>query len=208
MTKGYKSLNSFFSKSNFIGSYIDFQQIPNFNLPEICFLGRSNVGKSSLINQLTKNKKLAKTSKTPGRTQSINLFSINDKIMFVDLPGYGFAKFSKNLKNQLYKSIEEYINKRSELKQILLLIDGKVGMKQGDFETISFLSQVDVPFIIILTKIDKCSRKILDENYNKISEHLKNSSKKTFEIYATSSSSNEGIAELQKNIYKFIKNDF
>ena len=81
-------------------------------------------------------------------------------------------------------------------------------MKQGDFETISFLSQVDVPFIIILTKIDKCSRKILDENYNKISEHLKNSSKKTFEIYATSSSSNEGISELQKNIYKFIKNDF
>ena len=128
--------------------------------------------------------------------------------MFVDLPGYGFAKFSKNLKSQLYKSIEEYINKRSELKQILLLIDGKVGMKQGDFETISFLSQVDVPFIIILTKIDKCSRKILDDNYNKISEHLKNSSKKTFEIYATSSSSNEGISELQKNIYKFIKNDF
>ena len=71
--------------------------------------------------------------------------------MFVDLPGYGFAKFSENLKNKLYKSIEEYINKRSELKQILLLIDGKVGMKQGDFETISFLSQVDVPFIIILT---------------------------------------------------------
>ena len=93
MTKGYKSLNSFFSKSNFIGSYIDFQQIPKFNLPEICFLGRSNVGKSSLINQLTKNKKLAKTSKTPGRTQSINLFLIYDKIMFVDLPGYGFAKF-------------------------------------------------------------------------------------------------------------------
>ena len=111
MTKGYKSLNSFFSKSNFIGSYIDFQQIPNFNLPEICFLGRSNVGKSSLINQLTKNKKLAKTSKTPGRTQSINLFSINDKIMFVDLPGYGFAKFSENLKNKFeYELLQKQLS--------------------------------------------------------------------------------------------------
>ena len=95
----HKSLNIFFSNNKFIGSYLEYNKIPIFNKPEVCFIGRSNVGKSSLINRIAKNKKLAKTSKTPGRTQSINIFSINDKVILADLPGYGFANFSETLKH-------------------------------------------------------------------------------------------------------------
>ena len=97
MPNGNRSLNLFFSQNNFLGSFNDIHNIPNNNFPECCFIGRSNVGKSSIINAITKTKKLAKISKTPGRTQSVNLFEINKTINIVDLPGYGYAKVSKNI---------------------------------------------------------------------------------------------------------------
>ena len=101
MNDGKRSLNLFFSKNNFIGSFNAVDLIPNNNMPECCFVGRSNVGKSSIINAITKSKKLAKTSKTPGRAQSINLFKINDIINIVDMPGYGYAKVSKIKREEL-----------------------------------------------------------------------------------------------------------
>ena len=101
MPNGNRSLNLFFSKNNFLGSFNDIYKIPNADLPECCFVGRSNVGKSSIINAITKTKKLAKISKTPGRTQSVNLFEINKTVNIVDLPGYGYAKVSKNTREQL-----------------------------------------------------------------------------------------------------------
>ena len=155
MSQGYKSLNIFFSNNKFIGSYLEYDKIPIFDKPEVCFLGRSNVGKSSLINKITKNKKLAKTSKTPGRTQSINFFSINDKVIFADLPGYGFSKFPETLKKKLYYLMKNYIEKRDFLKYVFLLIDGKIGIKESDIETISFFVQKEISFAVILTKIDK-----------------------------------------------------
>lgn len=201
INKGYKSLNNFFSKNKFLGSYYDFEKIPKFNKPEICFIGRSNVGKSSLINKITKEKNLAKTSKTPGRTQSLNLYLINNKIILGDLPGYGFAKISENLKKQLYKLIKDYIEKRTNLDHIFLLIDSKIGVKKNDLETLSYLKNLRIPTTIIITKIDKCSKKMLADNYKKISLILSNISPKFKTIYSTSSQNNDGIANIQKNIY-------
>ena len=101
MPSASRSLNLFFSKNKFIGSFNTLEEAPYYTFPEYCFIGRSNVGKSSIINAITKSKKLAKTSKTPGRTQNINLFLINEKISIVDLPGYGYAKISKLKRAQL-----------------------------------------------------------------------------------------------------------
>ena len=138
MTNGSRTLNLFFSKNNFIGSFNEVSTIPNDHLPECCFLGRSNVGKSSIINAVTKSKKLAKTSKTPGRTQSANLFEINNKINIIDLPGYGFAKVSKVARENLMILIEEYIENRDTLDHVFLLIDSKVGIKNSDIMTLFF----------------------------------------------------------------------
>ena len=115
MTNGSRSLNIFFSNYNFIGSFNEVKTIPNNHLPECCFIGRSNVGKSSIINAITKSKKLAKTSKTPGRTQSANLFEINKKINIVDLPGYGYAKISMSTRLQLSYFVQSYLSQRKIL---------------------------------------------------------------------------------------------
>ena len=115
MPNGNRLLNLFFSKNNFLGSFNDIYKIPNADLHECCFIGRSNVGKSSMINAITKTKKLAKISKTPGRTQSANLFEINKTVNIVDLPGYGYARVSKNTRYQLSNLIESYISNRNNL---------------------------------------------------------------------------------------------
>ena len=118
MTKGSRSLNLFFSKYIFLGSFNEVEKLPNIKLPECCFVGRSNVGKSSIINAITKSKKLAKISKTPGRTQSANIFEINQKLNLVDLPGYGYAKLSAGLRDQLSSLIISF-----KLKIMLLMCD-------------------------------------------------------------------------------------
>ena len=113
MSNASRSLNLFFSKNTFKGSFNSFTDVPNEYLPECCFVGRSNVGKSSIINAITKSKKLAKTSKTPGRTQNINLFLINEKINVIDLPGYGYAKISKIKREELATLVENYLINRA-----------------------------------------------------------------------------------------------
>ncbi len=141
MANPNKNLNNFFISNNFIGSFNTYRDIPELKIDnECCFIGRSNVGKSSLINAITKTKKLAKTSKTPGRTQSINLFEINNKINLVDLPGYGFAKVSKVMREKLITLIEEYIRNRCNLNHIFLLIDSKVGIKDLDIDMIDLIN--------------------------------------------------------------------
>ena len=155
MNDGKRSLNLFFSKNNFIGSFNAVDLIPNNNVPECCFVGRSNVGKSTIINAITKSKKLAKTSKTPGRTQSINLFKINDIINIADMPGYGYAKISKIKREELSNLIETYIVNRNNLLQVFVLIDCKVGVKDVDIDIFDSISTADKKFSIILTKSDK-----------------------------------------------------
>ena len=159
MASSSKNLNNFFLKNKFLGSYESTVSIPELVVKkECCFIGRSNVGKSSLINAITKTKKLAKTSKTPGRTQSINIFEINNKINLVDLPGYGFAKVSKIKRENLMLLIEDYIKKRNNLSHIYLLIDSKVGLKNSDIDMIDYINYCKKIFSIILTKIDKVSK--------------------------------------------------
>ena len=156
MSNASRSLNLFFSKNHFKGSFNSFTEVPNENLPECCFIGRSNVGKSSIINAVTKSKKLARTSKTPGRTQNINSFLINNKVNIIDLPGYGYAKVSKIKREELYNLIENYLINRENLKLIFVLIDCKVGIKDSDIDILDIISENNKQFSVILTKVDKC----------------------------------------------------
>ena len=205
MPNGNKNLNLFFSKSIFIGSFKDINDIPKIFLPEFCFIGRSNVGKSSIINSILKSKNLSKTSKTPGRTQSINYFKINNKIYFVDLPGYGYAKLSKNLRKELLELIKSYICNRSEITRIFLLIDSNVGLKDSDIDMIDFVDSYNKNFSIILTKVDKCSSIFLNKQKFSISSFMKNYENNFDKIVETSSKKNIGILDLQKYIYALSK---
>ena len=203
MANPNKNLNNFFISNNFIGSFNTYRDIPELKIDnECCFIGRSNVGKSSLINAITKTKKLAKTSKTPGRTQSINLFEINNKINLVDLPGYGFAKVSKVMREKLITLIDEYIRNRCNLNHIFLLIDSKVGIKDLDIDMIDLINDCSKKFSIVLTKIDKVSKKQIDYESNSILSLMENY-KETFEnIFVSETKKNNGIIDIQKTIYK------
>ena len=198
-----KNLNNFFSKNKFLGSFNSYKDIPYSEIKkECCFIGRSNVGKSSLLNSVTKTKKLAKTSKTPGRTQSINIFEINNKINVADLPGYGFAKVSKVMREKLITLIEDYIQNREKLNHVFLLIDAKVGIKSSDIDMLDFLNDCSKEFSIVLTKIDKISFNQANVQKNSIISLMKNYKKTFINIYLSETKKNNGINEIQKTIYK------
>ena len=203
MASSNKNLNNFFLANKFLGSYESTVSIPELVVKkECCFIGRSNVGKSSLINAITKTKKLAKTSKTPGRTQSINIFEINNKINLVDLPGYGFAKVSKIKRENLMLLIEDYIKKRNNLSHIYLLIDSKVGLKNSDIDMIDYINYCKKIFSIILTKIDKVSKNHINLQNKSIISLMKNYKKNFKNIYFSETKKNNGIIDIQKSIYK------
>jgi len=205
MPNGNRSLNLFFSKNNFLGSFNDIYKIPNADLPECCFVGRSNVGKSSIINAITKTKKLAKISKTPGRTQSANLFEINNAINIVDLPGYGYAKVSRNIRDQLSDLMESYITNRENLAKVFVLIDCKVGIKSSDIDFFDLITSSNKNFSIVLTKTDKCSIKFIQSQMASIFTLMKNYQKSFIKIYASSSKNNNGILDIQKDIFNLSK---
>ena len=206
MSNGNKSLNNFFKSNEFIGSFQSYTDIKNIlNVNDCCFIGRSNVGKSSIINSITRKKNLAKTSKTPGRTQSINIFLINKKINLVDLPGYGYAKVSKVMRDNLAGLIEDYIENQVKLIQAYVLIDARVGLKNSDIDMFDLLSESNRKFSIVFTKIDKCSKSYLTD-LEKSMESLMKMYKKTFHnFFFTSSKKFEGIIDIQKDIYALSK---
>ena len=207
MSNGKRSLNKFFTANQFIGSFKDVKNIPALNnLFECCFVGRSNVGKSSIINAITKNKKLAKTSKTPGRTQAINIFSIKEDINIVDLPGYGYANVSKVLREQLSYLIETYIKDRENLSHIFLLVDAKVGIKNSDIDMLDLINFFQKKFSIVFTKIDKCSKSHINNQNNSILSLMKNYPNIFTQTFFTSIKTNEGIIDVQKEIYRLSKN--
>ena len=205
MPNGSRLLNLFFSQNNFLGSFNDIYKIPNADLPECCFVGRSNVGKSSIINAITKTNKLAKISKTPGRTQSANLFEINKAINIVDLPGYGYAKVSKNTRDQLSYLIDSYIGNRENLIRIFILIDCRVGIKNSDIDIFDFVASSNKNFSIVLTKIDKCSADFVKKQMGSIVTLMKNYKKNFINIFASSSKKNNGILDIQKDIFNLSK---
>ena len=141
-------------------------QFPPPTLPEIAFAGRSNVGKSTLINSLLNRKKLVKTSSTPGKTQLINFFKINDKFHFVDLPGYGFAKVPETVRQQWQRLIEAYLQERESLRNVVLIIDSRHGPTSQDRQLKEWLDYYDRPVLIVASKIDKLKR-------GQIQTHLK-----------------------------------
>ena len=190
------------SKINFLKSSPNSSECPKSNLKEFAFIGRSNVGKSSLINSITKTKKLAKTSKTPGRTQAINVFEISKKINFIDLPGYGFAKVSKVMRDNLMNLIEEYIETREKLNHVFILIDSKVGLKNSDIDMLDFINNCSKEFSIILTKIDKISKNQINFQKKSILSLMKNYNKTFDNIYLSETKKNNGIIEIQKKIYE------
>lgn len=150
--------------ANFVISNTDYKKCPDTHLPEFAFIGRSNVGKSSLINCLTSRKALAMTSATPGKTMLINHFLINDSWYIVDLPGYGYAKRSKTAMEELKKIISNYILKRDALTNLFVLIDSRLKPQKIDLEFIRWLGENGVPFSIVFTKSDKVRSNELKKN--------------------------------------------
>lgn len=155
--------------SEFVMSNTDYNKCPNENRQEFAFIGRSNVGKSSLINMLCRKKGLAKTSSTPGKTLLINHFIINNEWYLVDLPGYGYARISKTMREKLRKIIESYLLFRTQLTNVFLLIDSRHEPQDADVEFMEWLGENSIPFSIVFTKGDKFKTegklKIAIENY-------------------------------------------
>ena len=154
------------TKAEFAGSSTRVAQKPARKAPEFAFIGRSNVGKSSLINMLTANSKLAKTSQTPGKTQLVNHFLINDSWYLVDLPGYGYAKLPDKERAKLRHIIWDYINNSAELVMLMVLIDSRHPMQEVDLRFISELGEKGIPFGIIFTKADKMGTEALQIQLN------------------------------------------
>ncbi|BAI81298.1 GTP-binding protein [Deferribacter desulfuricans SSM1] len=152
-------------KAEYIKSAVYEKDYPDTDLPEIAFVGRSNVGKSSMINTLVNRKKLVKVSQKPGKTRTINFFNINDELIFVDLPGYGYAKVSKKDRELWKVMIETYLTKRSQLKAVVLIIDIRVGPTNDDKLMYEWFMAYNVPTIVAFTKCDKLSN-------NKIQKQL------------------------------------
>ena len=143
--------------AEYLQSEADWRKCPSPNLPEYAFIGRSNVGKSSLINMLVNNRSLAKTSSKPGKTQTINHFLINKNWYLVDLPGYGFAKISKTTREKWQKMISDYLLFRENLQVVFVLVDARLEPQQIDIDFINNLGEKGIPFAIIFTKTDKNS---------------------------------------------------
>lgn len=160
------------NSAKFVISNTDVKKCPQDNKPEYAFIGRSNVGKSSLINMLTGQKGLAMTSATPGKTLLINHFIINDNWYLVDLPGYGYAKRGQKQQEQITKIIEDYVLEREQLTSLFVLIDSRHSPQKIDLEFITWLGENDVPFGIIFTKADKLSHSKLVENIRNYQKEL------------------------------------
>jgi len=148
----------------FLQSEVDWRKAPSPKLPEYAFIGRSNVGKSSLINMLANNKTIAKTSSRPGKTQTINHFLVNNAWYLVDLPGYGYAKISKTMRTKWVKMIDDYLVLRENLQIVFVLIDARLEPQKIDLEFINSLGEKQVPFALIFTKSDKLSATKVSQN--------------------------------------------
>ncbi len=176
------------------------EQVPSTTLPEIAFAGRSNVGKSSLINALTRHNGLARTSNTPGRTQEVNFFNLENRMMIADLPGYGYAKAPKERIKQWTHLVNSYLKGRVQLRRVCLLIDSRHGLKPSDHEVMTMLDVAAVNYQIVLTKADKSSARALEKLAEDIAQQSKRHTALYPEIVATSSRKDSGIANLRAEL--------
>ena len=187
----------FNKKCDFVLSVANLNQLPDGDRVEVAFAGCSNVGKSSLINALFGQKKLAKTSSTPGRTQQLNYFNLDDKLYLVDLPGYGFAKAPKDIVKNWQKLINSYLVGRATLRRVFLLIDSRHGIKKIDEEIMEMLDKAAVTYQIVLTKIDKISTKELEKVLTATDRIVREHTAAHVTILKTSSEKNLYLDELK-----------
>lgn len=192
------------SSAEFVKSSQELNQCPQPDMPEFAFIGRSNVGKSSLINMLVEKKDLAKTSSQPGKTQLINHFIINKEWYLVDLPGYGYAKTSMENRKKWRNMIEDYLLKRVNLLTVFVLVDSRLEPQKIDLEFINFLGENQVPITLIFTKTDKQSAKKTEESLERFKESLSEYWEELPEIILTSSEKRVGRDEVLETIENII----
>ena len=187
----------FAGQCDFLRGVVKIDDIPLSNLSEIAFAGRSNVGKSSLLNALTNRKTLARISNTPGRTREINFFNLADHLMLVDLPGYGYARASKQLIRQWTDLVNDYLKGRSELRRVILLIDARHGIKDSDLRVMEMLDVAGVSYQAALTKADKITAAKLEATVAKAAETFAKHTAAHPEILATSARTGAGLPALR-----------
>ena len=190
-------------KAEFVKSSQELSECPQSKLPEFAFIGRSNVGKSSLINMLTGRKSLAKTSTTPGKTRLINHFLIENSWHLVDLPGYGYAKVSKTDRQIFEKLIENYLSKRENLICVFVLIDSRIKPQKIDLEFITWMGEEGIPFAIIFTKIDKPKKNELKNNVDLFEKELLKDWEELPVWFLSSAVNNAGREDILKYIKKY-----
>lgn len=191
--------------AKFISSSPGIKDCPKPDLPEFAFIGRSNVGKSSLINMLTGNKRLAKISTTPGKTRLINHFLINEQWYLVDLPGYGYAKISKDKRVEFQKLIMDYIGKRESLYYLFVLIDSRIPPQDLDIKFINLLGQHEVAFAVAYTKIDKITDYQLKRNIEELQKALAERWEVIPAMIMTSAVNKTGREEIMRTIFEATK---
>lgn len=185
---------------DFVIGAAEAHQFPPTDLPEIAFAGRSNVGKSSLLNALIGRRGLARTSNTPGRTQQVNFFSLGGRLMMADLPGYGFARAPRDAVRQWTELIKVYLRGRAGLRRVCLLIDARHGLKDTDREVMDLMDGAAVSFQVILTKIDKVAGGALDTGHLAVGAELARRPAAHPEIMASSARKGLGIPELRATL--------
>ena len=183
-------------KAEYVISNTDWRKCPTTNRPEYAFIGRSNVGKSSLINMLTQRKGLAKTSAKPGKTLLINHFNVNDEWWIVDLPGYGYARIGKSGLEKLNRLINGYILNREQLTCVMLLIDSRLEPQKIDLEFMQMLGANGIPFAILFTKLDKLSQRQWAANFKAYQKRLLEDWEELPPIFATSAEKGTGRDEV------------
>lgn len=182
--------------AKFIKSATQLPDCPSAEFPEFAFIGRSNVGKSSLINLLTNKNDLARVSKTPGRTREINFFKINDQWALVDLPGYGYAKVSQSMRDQFNEFVSDYILHRENLCGTFVLVDSRRSPQKLDLQFVAWLIDCEIPFALIFTKTDKIKPKVVQKNINQFKEAMKEFSSGEPIVFQSSASTREGRQEI------------
>lgn len=183
-------------KATFLKSSKEIKQLPKPDKPEFAFIGRSNVGKSSLINMICNNNKLAQTSGKPGKTKLINHFFINEKWYLVDLPGFGYASASKVARAEFEGMISDYITKRKSLVCLFLLIDSRLPMQKIDAEFMDWLAENEISFVLVFTKIDKLGKTTLNQNLETYKKQILGHFTELPDIFLTSAEKRMGKEEI------------